>query len=86
MWINKNVFKKYDMIHLFQRNSQGLTSDTWNLKFPALSTTKIMVPSYSEQQQISNLFAKLDDTITLHQRELETLNQTKKAFLQKMFI
>ncbi|EGP8553624.1 TPA_asm: restriction endonuclease subunit S, partial [Listeria monocytogenes] len=26
------MFKKIDMIQTFQRNSQGLTSDTWNLK------------------------------------------------------
>ncbi|HFL0089779.1 TPA: restriction endonuclease subunit S, partial [Listeria monocytogenes] len=32
------MFKKIDMIQTFQRNSQGLTSDTWNLKFPSLST------------------------------------------------
>ncbi|EAE4375455.1 restriction endonuclease subunit S, partial [Listeria monocytogenes] len=35
------MFKKIDMIQTFQRNSQGLTSDTWNLKFPSLSTIKI---------------------------------------------
>ncbi|EJC5203106.1 restriction endonuclease subunit S, partial [Listeria monocytogenes] len=34
------MFKKIDMIQTFQRNSQGLTSDTWNLKFPSLSTIK----------------------------------------------
>ncbi|MCC4424985.1 restriction endonuclease subunit S, partial [Limosilactobacillus reuteri] len=27
------MFKNIDMLHIFQRNSQGLTSDTWNLKF-----------------------------------------------------
>lgn len=38
-----------------------------------------------EQQKIGNFFKKLDDTITLHQRELELLKETKKGFLQKMF-
>ncbi|HDL0091531.1 TPA: restriction endonuclease subunit S, partial [Listeria monocytogenes] len=39
------MFKKIDMIQTFQRNSQGLTSDTWNLKFPSLSTIKIKIPA-----------------------------------------
>ena len=30
------MFKNIDMLHIFQRNSQGLTSDTWNLKFNQL--------------------------------------------------
>lgn len=38
-----------------------------------------------EQQKIGNFFKKLGDTITLHQRELELLKETKKGFLQKMF-
>lgn len=40
----------------------------------------------SEQQTIGLFFKQLDDTIALHQRELELLKQTKKAFLQKMFV
>ena len=42
------MFKKHNRIQLFQRNSQGLTSDTWNLKFPALKTIKIIVPEVEE--------------------------------------
>ncbi|HEL6637863.1 TPA: restriction endonuclease subunit S, partial [Listeria monocytogenes] len=49
------MFKKIDMIQTFQRNSQGLTSDTWNLKFPSLSTIKIKIPANDEQIKITNL-------------------------------
>lgn len=31
------MFKKKEIVHLFEINSQGLTSDTWNLKYPAFS-------------------------------------------------
>ncbi|EAC4724190.1 restriction endonuclease subunit S, partial [Listeria monocytogenes] len=48
------MFKKIDMIQTFQRNSQGLTSDTWNLKFPSLSTIKIKIPANDEQIKITN--------------------------------
>ena len=78
-------FKRYDMIQTFKRNSQGLTSDTWNLKFPTLKLVKIMVPSIEEQKQIAAFFERLDNTIALHERELDVLKETKKGFLQKMF-
>ncbi|HFF3741987.1 restriction endonuclease subunit S [Bacillus cereus] len=78
-------FKRHEMIWTFQINSQGLTSDTWNLKFPALSSIKIAVPSYEEQTEIARFFEKLDHKLALHQRQLELLKNTKKSLLQKMF-
>lgn len=78
-------FKRHEMIWTFQINSQGLTSDTWNLKFPALSSIKIAVPSYEEQTEIARFFEKLDHQLALHQRKLELLKETKKSLLQKMF-
>ncbi len=47
---------------------------------------QILIPIVDEQQKIGSLFAQLDNLITLHQRELEALKESKKAFLQKMFI
>ncbi|MEI4789107.1 restriction endonuclease subunit S [Bacillus sp. FJAT-53060] len=53
----------------------------------SLSKFKIVVPkSLDEQTQIGNFFKLLDKTIALHQKELDILKQTKKAFLQKMFV
>lgn len=46
----------------------------------------IMTPDIKEQTQIGNFFKQLDKIITLHQQELDALQETKKAFLQKMFI
>lgn len=40
----------------------------------------------SEQKIIGSFFEQLDETIVLHQRELELLQLTKKAFLQKLFV
>ncbi|PHE89897.1 type I restriction endonuclease subunit S [Bacillus pseudomycoides] len=39
-----------------------------------------------EQEKIGEWFSDLDNLITLHQRELDALQETKKAFLQKMFV
>lgn len=43
-------------------------------------------PSLEEQTKIGLFFKQLDDTITLHEQELDALKETKKAFLQKMFV
>ncbi|KQL45210.1 hypothetical protein AN963_20810 [Brevibacillus choshinensis] len=45
-----------------------------------------LAPVKEEQIKIGNFFKQLDDTIALHQRELDALKETKKAFLQKMFV
>ena len=63
-------FKLPEMIHTFQVNSQGITSDNWNLKYPALSQIEIFVSKdEQEQAQIAEYFENLDHLITLHQRE-----------------
>ena len=80
------MFKRYDVIHKFRINSQGLTSDTWNLKFPAFSKISIKVPSFNEQKKISNLFNEIEKSITLHQQQYEQLVSLKKYLLSKMFI
>nr|WP_276609524.1 restriction endonuclease subunit S [Chengkuizengella sediminis] len=52
----------------------------------SLSQLKVQVPkSLEEQIKIGNFFEKMEETITLHQRELDALKETKKAFLQKLF-
>lgn len=79
------VFKRPEMIHVFQTNSQGITSDTWNLKYPALSEISTMVPKVEEQQEIAHYFIALNTLITLHQRKHDKLVNLKKAMLEKMF-
>ena len=79
-------FKLPQMIHTFQINSQGITSDNWNLKYPALSEIKIYISgNLEEQKKIAGFFTKLDNLITLHQRKLEKLQAIKKSMLEKMF-
>ena len=80
-------FKLPEMIRTFQVNSQGITSDNWNLKYPALSQIEIFVSKDEEEQtQIAEYFVNLDHLITLHQRKLEKLKNIKKSCLEKMFI
>ena len=79
------LFKKESTLQIFQRWSQGLTSDTWNLKYPVLSSIQFDIPSVEEQTEIARYFSILDSLITLHQRKCEETKSLKKYMLQKMF-
>ena len=45
-----------------------------------------VVPSKPEQEKIASFLSSLDHLITLHQRELEKLQNIKKSMLEKMFV
>ena len=46
----------------------------------------VILPQRSEQTLIGAFFQQLDNLITLHQRELEKLQNIKKSMLEKMFV
>ena len=50
-----------------------------------LQEVNLTFPLLNEQKEISTLFEKMDNIITLHQRKLEKLKLAKKALLQKLF-
>ena len=62
------------------------------IKVLSLSRSNIQKTSVSypiavkEQQLIADYFSQLDNLITLHQRELEKLQNIKKSMLEKMFV
>lgn len=80
------LFKQLPMLHLFQRYSQGLTSDTWNLKFTAFAKIKCDVPCEKEQDKIVNCISLLDDVIKKQKEILEKWQELKKGLLQQMFV
>ena len=79
-------FKLPEMIHTFQVNSQGITSDNWNLKYPAFSEIEIAIAKQvKEQELIASFFTSLDNLITLHQREQITENIMKNSLKKRFF-
>ncbi|EMF0626171.1 restriction endonuclease subunit S [Enterococcus lactis] len=81
---------------IFQQLGKMKESGYWN-RFSTGSTFEsinsndirealITIPTGEEQQKIGAFFKQLDDTIALHQRKLDLLKETKKSFLQKMFV
>ena len=81
------LFKLQRVIFDFYRYSQGLTSDTWNLKYRQLSEIKVTItPLKKEQQKIADFLTAIDNKIELEKERLEHLQTYKKGLLQKMFI
>ncbi|MGE1198141.1 restriction endonuclease subunit S [Priestia megaterium] len=72
-------------IKMYKLYATGSLIERQRVQFQTLSQIKALVPSKNEQAKIGEFFNQLDDTITLHQRELDALKETKMAFLQKMF-
>ena len=77
----KNVIDKIS--DMLKRTAE--TSSQANLNLAKLSELKIDLPSIGEQIKIGAFFKQLDDTIALHQRQLNNYKQQKKYMLQKMF-
>ncbi|MGL5172812.1 MAG: restriction endonuclease subunit S, partial [Olsenella sp.] len=51
-----------------------------------LRATAIWLPNNGEQRKIGAFFQQLDNLITLHQRQLDSLKKVKRSCLDKMFV
>lgn len=60
-----------------QPNVSSKEIDSFGFYFPK---------TLKEQTKLGIFFKQLDDTIALHQKQLEVLKETKKSLLQKMFV
>lgn len=80
------LFKRTDSLYQFRINSQGLTSDTWNLKYPCFSKINCMVPKEPEQKRIAELFLYIDNLISKLEQKLEKLRNIKQSLLNQMFV
>ena len=76
------LFKSTKLINEFRKNSQGMTSDTWNLKYPQIETIKVQIPSVSEQDKVSELFGVLDARIVAQAQLVESLKKYKRGVIQ----
>ena len=79
------LFKSTKLVNEFRKNSQGMTSDTWNLKYPQIETIKVQIPSVSEQEKVSALFSVLDARIVAQAQLVESLKKYKRGLLNKVF-
>lgn len=77
-------FKSQKMLFLFQRFSQGMTSDTWNLKFPQFSNLKVTIPSVPEQKKIATLMALIDKRILTQTEKVNLYEEQRKSLIIKL--
>ncbi len=79
------LFKKHRVVFDFYRYSQGLTSDTWNLKYPHFSEVKVKIPTTKkEQQKIAQVLTTADKEIELLKEELKAFKEQKRGLMQKL--
>lgn len=74
-----------DFIAKMVRFRQGVVYGQWRIHERDFLNIEIIVPRHKEQKEIIDSFVNLDNLISLHQRKLELLKETKKSLIQKMF-
>ncbi|MBU3887916.1 restriction endonuclease subunit S [Methylosinus sp. KRF6] len=79
-----HLFKSPRMVFDFERYSQGLTSDTWNLKFPAFSKIKVFLPPTEDQKKQADLLDTLAAESAVLRTQIEVVNLQKRGLMQKL--
>ena len=81
----KYVFTSKAFIRRLETVTYGIR-DGRSISYDEFLTLSFVYPSRSEQTAIAQYLDKLSNLITLHQRELEKLQNIKKSMLKKMFV
>ena len=79
------LFKTSNLINEFRKNSQGLTSDTWNLKYPQIRPIRLYIPSLQEQNKISSFIGTLEERIGKQRQLVDSLKKYKRGLLRDIF-
>ena len=79
------LFKTSNLINEFRKNSQGLTSDTWNLKYPQIRPIRLYIPSLREQHKISAFIDALEERIGKQRQLVDALKKYKRGVIQHIF-
>ena len=79
------LFKTSNLINEFRKNSQGLASDTWNLKYPQIRAIRLYIPSLQEQHKISSFIITLEERIEKQRQLVDALKKYKRGVMQKVF-
>lgn len=78
------LFKLNSVISKFYRHSQGLVSDTWNLKFPHFAAITVTIPERSEQEAIVHILSTADKTIGVLAQETERRRLEKRVLMAQL--
>ena len=78
------LFKLPRTIYDFRRYSQGLVSDTWNLKFRHFKEIEVCVPGIVEQKAVAATLEVSDQELLVLEDIKEKLALEKKALMQQL--
>jgi type I restriction enzyme S subunit len=78
-------FKSPNLINEFRKNSQGMTSDTWNLKYPQIETIKVCIPALSEQNRVADMLRTLERRIAKQAQLVDNLKKYKRGVVAAIF-
>ena len=81
----KYVFNSPEFIRRLETVTYGIR-DGRSINYDEFLAMKFVIPKYEEQLEIAGYLSKVDNLITLHQRQLEKLKNIKSALLEKMFV
>ena len=84
-FLGRRLVRK-DFINAMVKWRQGVIYGQWRIHESDFIKIEIPVPSVDEQRKIGAFLDGLDNLITLHQRELEKLQNLKKSMLEQMFV
>lgn len=79
-----HLFKSRRMIFEFERFSQGLTSDTWNLKFPRFAEIEVWLPPIDIQFAQAELLDAARTELDLLSRQSGALKIQKRGLMQRL--
>ena len=79
------LFKKKSILNLFTRFSQGLTSDTWNLKYPILKDIIVPFTNLEEQKRIFKIFNVINNLLALYAKKSSCLDSCIAYFIRILY-
>jgi len=80
----ENLFDLHKFKHLVKIGCSGSVRDTLN--FDVMQSFNIFLPCIEEQQKIADFLTKIDNKISLVEKQLNGIKKYKKSLLQQMFI
>ena len=78
------LLKFPSLVRKFRADSQGLVSDTWNLKYSAFSRIQTLLPPLPEQRKIAAILSSVDEAIAATEQVIEQTRRVKEGLLQEL--
>jgi type I restriction enzyme, S subunit len=75
------LLKDPEMVSVFRQRSQGLVSDTWNLKYESFAQIPCVIPPLPEQKKIDEILSGIDHFIEKAKKEVMKYESLKQATL-----